>query len=61
MLTAEQRYWQAVTKARLQGARSLRRWLEGAEPYAKCVADLEVQALIDELDRNPVKPRELRP
>ena len=61
MLTAERRYWQAITKARLQGARSLRRWLEGKEPYAECVADLEQQALIKEFERlcqcRPVEPK----
>jgi hypothetical protein len=50
-MTAEQRYWQAMTKARIQAARSLRRWLEGKEPFVQCRADLEQQALIKEFER----------
>ena len=51
MITAEQRYRQAIRKARLQGARSMRRMLEGKEPFAECIMDLEQKALIKEIDR----------
>jgi hypothetical protein len=48
MLTAERRYWQAITR-------------EGKEPFAECVADLEQQALIKEFERlcacKPIEPK----
>lgn len=50
-LTARQRYWQAVKKARLKGARSLRQFLEGRECFAECFCDLERDALIAEIER----------
>lgn len=51
MLTAEQRYWQAIRKAQIQGARSMRRMLEGKEPFAECIHDLEQEAVIKEIGR----------
>jgi molybdopterin/thiamine biosynthesis adenylyltransferase len=46
-VTGKQLYWQAVTKAKLQGKRNLRRYLEGKDPYVQCTDDLERQALIN--------------
>jgi hypothetical protein len=48
-LTASERYWQAIRKARLRGERNLRRWIAGEIPYLPQVD--ERGAIIAEIDR----------
>lgn len=50
-MTPQQRYHQAVRKARILGARSMRKMLAGEAPFAECVMDLERAAIIAELGR----------
>ncbi len=50
-MTAEQRYWQAIKKARIQNKRNMRRWLEGKDDMVEYVGELERSALIKELAR----------
>jgi hypothetical protein len=51
MLTPEQRYWQALKKARLRSRRNFRRVMEGKEHVIWCLRDMEKAALIEELGR----------
>ena len=51
VLTAEQRYTQAIRKARLIVTREMRLMLEGKNDWVHCRADLERKFLIDEIER----------
>lgn len=50
MLTREQRYWQAVRKARIIERREFREFLAGQRPWLNCHMDRERDILMRELD-----------
>ena len=50
-LTGEQRYRQAVQKARIKSRRLLRQFLNDEIPILPCSGDIEREAIVAELDR----------
>jgi hypothetical protein len=51
VLTPKQRYWQAVTKARIQGDREMREFMEGKRDWLECAGDREREYVIQEIGR----------
>ncbi len=52
MLTAEQRYWQAVKKARIISRRNVLAMMRGERPDSgECTMDLERKFIIAEIER----------